>query len=127
MSSFFNCLNKMGDAKKAADYATNHAQAKSTGNCAKYVANALQNAGFSFNRQTSAYMYHTNGTLTGMGFSLINGGSPKKGDVYVEDRTNTHIHGHIAIYNGSNWVSDFIQKSDHVHSKDSGTNYYYRK
>ena len=87
----------------------------------------LQNAGFSFSRQTSAYMYHTNGTLKGMGFSLINGGSPQKGDVYVEDRTNTHTHGHIAIYNGSNWVSDFIQKSDHVHSKDSGTNYYYRK
>ena len=51
----------------------------------------------------------------------------QKGDVYVEDRTNTHPHGHIAIYDGSNWISDFIQKTDHVHSTDPGTNYYYRK
>ena len=117
----------MGDAEKAADYATNNAGKKSVGYCARYVANALEKAGFSFTRQSSAYMYHSNGILTGMGFTQINGGSPQKGDIYVEDRTKTHTDGHIAIYNGSNWVSDFIQKSDHVHSKDSGTNYYYRK
>ncbi len=117
----------MGDAEKAADYATNHAESKSVGYCARYVANALQNAGFSFTRQSSAYMYHTNGTLSAMGFSQISGGSPQKGDIYVEDRTDTHPDGHIAIYNGRNWVSDFIQKSDHVHRTDSGTNYYYRQ
>ena len=116
----------MGDAEKAADYATNNAKPKSTGYCARYVANALQHGGFTFQRQDSAYKYHTNGILSGMGFSLINGGSPQKGDVYVEDKTQTHPDGHIAIYNGSNWVSDFIQRTDHVHSKDSGTNYYYR-
>ena len=117
----------MGDARIAADYATSHAGSSSVGACAKYVANALQNAGFSFTRQRSAYMYHTNGTLSAMGFSQISGGSPQKGDIYVEDRTNTHPDGHIAIYNGSNWVSDFIQKTDHVHRTDSGTNHYYRQ
>ena len=116
----------MADAQKAADYATQNAKNKSTGFWARYVANALEDAGFKFTRQSSAYMYHTKGILTNMGFSSINGGSPQKEDIYVEDATKTHQDGHIAIYNGSNWVSDFIQKSDHVHSKDSGTNYYYR-
>ena len=107
----------MGDARIAADYATSHAGSSSVGACAKYVANALQNAGFSFTRQPSAYMYHTNGILTNMGFKSIQGGNPQKGDVYVEGGTNTHPHGHIAIYDGNNWVSDFIQNSDILSEK----------
>ena len=115
------------DVEKAADYARNHAKSKSQGQCAKYVADALINGGgFSFTRQSSAYMYHSNGILKNLGFNEISRGSPKKGDVYVEDRTNTHVHGHIAIYDGKNWISDFIQKTDNVHSTDPGTNYYYR-
>ena len=117
---------KIGDAKKAADYARNNANTKSVGECAKYVANALIQAGFSFKRQSSAYMYHTNGVLVNIGFSKISKGNPQKGDIYVEDKTNTHPHGHIAIYDGNNWVSDFVQKSDNVHRSDPGTNYYYR-
>ena len=117
----------MCDVEKAADYARSHAQSKSIGQCAKYVADALINGGgFSFSRQSSAYMYHTNGVLSNLGFNQISNGSPQKGDIYVEDRTNTHPHGHIAIYDGNNWVSDFIQKTDTVHSSDRGTNYYYR-
>ena len=116
----------MADAKKAADYARQNAKKKSTGYCARYVANALQHGGFSFTRQSSAYLYRTSNILTGMGFKEIQGGSPQKGDVYVEDKTETHKDGHIAIYDGNNWVSDFIQNSDHVHKNDSGTNYYYR-
>ena len=114
------------DISAAADYARSKANSKSVGLCAKYVANALEHVGFKFNRQPSAYMYHTNGILSNLGFNSIAGGSPKKGDIYVEDKTQTHQDGHIAIYDGSNWVSDFVQKSSHVHSKDSGTNYYYR-
>jgi len=41
-------------AEAAADYAKSKAHPKSTGYCAKYVANALQNAGFKFTRQGSA-------------------------------------------------------------------------
>ena len=116
----------MPDAKKAADYARNNANKKSVGYCARYVANVLQNAGFSFTRQPSAYMYHTKGILTQMGFKSIQGGNPQKGDVYVEEATSTHPDGHIAIYDGNNWVSDFIQNSDHVHRTGGGTNHYYR-
>ena len=116
----------MPDAQKAADYSKEKAQKKSTGYCARYVANALEHGGFTFTRQSSAYMYHTNGTLTKMGFNSISGGPFQKGDIYVEDKTKTHPDGHIAIYDGSNWISDFVQKSSCVHSNDPGTNYYYR-
>ena len=71
-------------------------------------------------------MYHTNDILLDLGFDEIPKGSPKKGDIYVEDKTYTHPHGHIAIYDGYNWVSDFVQKTDKVHSNDQGINYYYR-
>ena len=116
----------MPDAQKAAVYARQNAKEKSIGYCARYVANALEYGGFTFDRQPSAYMYRSNDILVKMGFKEINGGSPQKGDVYVEDKTNTHPYGHIAIYDGNNWVSDFVQKTDHVHINDSGTNYYYR-
>ena len=117
----------MDDVEDAADYARNHAESKSKGQCAKYVADALMyGGGFSFTRQKSAYMYHTNGILFDLGFDEISKGSPRKGDIYVEDRTNTHPNGHIAIYDGYNWVSDFVQKTDRVHINDQGTNYYYR-
>ncbi len=117
----------MIDVNKAADYAKNHANSSSVGQCAKYVADALiYGGGFSFSRQSSAYMYHTNNILSNIGFSKIPKGTPQKGDVYVENKTNTHPHGHIAIYDGNNWVSDFVQKSDNVHRSDPGTNYYYR-
>ena len=33
---------------------------QSKGACAKYVANALEHGGFNFQRQNSAYMYHSN-------------------------------------------------------------------
>ena len=53
-------------------------------------------------------MYHTDGILTKMRFSQIKYEKPKKGDIYVQDRTKTHEDGYISIYNGTNWVSDFI-------------------
>ena len=120
-------MDKTKNPQAAADYATKNAKEKSVGLCAKYVANALINKGnFTFDRQPSAYMYHTKGILTGLGFQEIQGGNPMKGDIYVQEGTKTHPDGHIAIYNGSNWISDFKQKTDNVYQKDAGAKHYYR-
>jgi len=113
-------------ALSAAEYARAHAHASSTGWCAAYVANALENSGFSFVRQASAYMYHTNGILRGMGFKEISKQTPQKGDVAVEENTSSHVHGHIQIHDGKNWISDFIQNSENVHSSNPGKIHYYR-
>ena len=102
-------------AIKAAKLATEKAAGKSLGYCARYVANALQGAGFKFTRQNSAFQYHTNGIMTGMGFVAINSTSYQIGDVVVwaahGGAGGGGIHGHIQIFNGKNWVSDFIQRS----------------
>lgn len=115
----------------AAQYATKHAKKQSIGYCAKYVANALEAAGLKFQRQPSAYMYHRNGILSKAGFGLVSKGmqgyTPEIGDVCVVDRFNKHVHGHICIWNGKNWVSDFVQQYSPSPYRDGpGPMYFYR-
>jgi len=114
----------------AAQYATRHAEKQSIGYCAKYVANALEAAGLKFQRQPSAYMYHRNGILSKAGFGLVSKGmqgyTPEIGDVCVVDRFNSHEHGHICIWNGKNWVSDFVQRTPNVYKDGPGPMYFYR-
>lgn len=109
-AKFANCK-----AVKAAKIATQKALGSSSGYCARYVANALQNAGYKFTRQASAYMYRTNNILSGMGFVAIDSTKYQIGDVAVWPAHGGPggggKHGHIQIYNGKNWVSDFIQNN----------------
>ena len=105
-------------ASAAADYATEHAHPKSTHYCARYVANSLEAAGYKFQRNGMAYQYVTNGTLQKMGFSQVDmNQQPQKGDISViGPRTKGHA-GHISIFNGKNWVSDFIQRNESPYAK----------
>lgn len=98
---------------KACKTLTANSREKSIGKCAKYVADALQSAGYKFNRQPSAYMYHTNGVLSGMGFECIGrtNSQPQAGDICVINRFNGHPHGHICMFNGQQWISDFRQRT----------------
>lgn len=105
-------------AKAAAKHITSGALPKSAGYCAKYTANALTKAGYKFTRQPSAFMYTTKGTMESMGFTPIAKGydvNPLPGDVMVlpahGGKGGGGIHGHIQMWNGSNWVSDFVQRS----------------
>lgn len=102
-------------AVKAARIATASAAGKSLGKCARYVATALLGGGYKFTRQNSAFQYHTNGILSGCGFVAVNTTTYQIGDVVVwpahGGAGGGGVHGHIQIYNGKNWVSDFIQRS----------------
>ena len=116
-----------GDINKAADWLSNHVNPKTTYKCASYVASALENGGFVFTRQNSAYMYHTNNVLKNLGFTVIPRPSlPLKGDMYVQLATNSHPDGHIALHDGKNWLSDFRQQTDNVYVSDAGEKFYYR-
>ena len=102
----------------AASYARQHAEIRSKRKCAHYVSNALQAKGFKFSRPRYAYQYHTNGTLTKLGFNMIYSGlgkyDAKVGDICVVNKFNTpdgNEHYHVAIYDGKNWISDFVQQS----------------
>lgn len=94
---------------RAAAAARKGAVGKSIGKCARYVRVALQSAGYKFTGVPSAYMY-ANGTLSSAGFGQISTSTPYQvGDVIVVGRSGAHIHGHICIWDGRNWISDFIQ------------------
>lgn len=112
----------------AVDYLTKKALAKSNNVCALYVANALQYGGkFNFPRQPSAYMYHTNGILKQIGFQEIDRpNSFEIGDITVTEKNKFHIHGHIAMWNGKNWISDFRQRTEFVYAKNQPKVHYYR-
>lgn len=94
----------------AARLASRAAHGSSQGRCALYVRKALQGAGYQFTSQASAYMY-ANGTLASAGFTRISSDNyvPQVGDVVVFNRTSKNPHGHIQIYDGRQWVSDFRQ------------------
>ena len=122
----------------AASYARQHAEVRSKRRCAHYVSNALQANGFKFNRPRYAYQYHTNGTLTKLGFNMVYSGlgkyDAKVGDICVVNKFNTpdgNEHYHVAINDGKNWISDFVQQSSEAWNIYKGVRpnngvYYYR-
>ncbi|WP_435979090.1 CHAP domain-containing protein [Psychrobacter sp. DM4] len=101
----------------AAARASRAALSRSSGYCARYVRKALQSAGYEFTPNPSAYQYASRGTLSNAGFTKIgNDMSPQVGDVVVFNRTSSRPHGHIQIFDGNDWVSDFRQNSINPYS-----------
>ena len=113
--------------EKAVEYLITNTKSESTRQCAKYVADALEKGGFKFTRQKSAYMYHSNGILKTIGFSEIdNPSSHQKGDITVTENNDEHEDGHIAMWCGTNWISDFVQNSEFVYKNNQPKVHYYR-
>lgn len=53
--------------------------------------------------------------MKNMGFSLLDDSAmqdPKRGDVAVFGKVGNHNSGHIQMYDGKQWVSDFKQNTD---------------
>ena len=99
-------------AMKAALIASQNAESTSKGLCARYVRTSLQKAGYKFTPHPSAYMYASQGTMGKMGFSRIANNTPAQiGDVVVFNNSAKRPHGHIQIFDGKGWVSDFRQRN----------------
>ena len=94
------------DTQAAAHYADSHAQAHSTGNCAKYVRRAIGHGGIQLATTHSARNYGP--ILEAAGFTQVTG-TPQRGDVAVIQSIPGHPDGHMAIFDGQVWVSDFKQ------------------
>lgn len=105
----------------AARLASRAAHGRSIGRCALYVRKALQSAGYKFTPKPSAYQY-AHGTLAGAGFTKISNQDyvPQVGDVVVFNRTSRNPHGHIQIYDGRDWISDFRQNKFSPYSQHNG-------
>lgn len=103
----------------AVQHLRDHAQPKSIGQCARYVRNALEAGGLKAinppERPVNAKDYGP--VLIARGFykstlkNMLEQYDPIEGDVVViEPYTGGNPAGHIAMFSGEDWISDFVQR-----------------
>ena len=112
------------DADKATAHLTENGRDKSIHCCAWYTMRALQAGGCpAIILPAQWYKYY----MPLVQFEEIpkKGYIPQKGDVVVFDRPAgktwkkiTQWWGHVAMYNGKQWISDFKQKNMNPYRKD---------
>src|SRR5262249_23470326 len=98
------------DSTKAVKYLQDNAEPHSTGNCAHYVREAIEAGGVTLIRHHSAKDYGP--SLLVVGFNLIRSGLGyihQLGDVGIVQPIPGHPHGHMAMFDGKHWISDFVQ------------------
>ena len=97
----------------AAAYARAHAEPQSKAMCAHHVRLALMNGGGVPLSGWPEYACNYDPYLERYGFTRIPGEqySPQPGDVVViQPHPGGHPAGHIALYDGTAWISDFVQR-----------------
>ncbi|MFI3322972.1 MAG: hypothetical protein R3Y50_10715, partial [Rikenellaceae bacterium] len=106
--------NNRYNIQNAIKYLKNNAEpyyiADKCGNCAKAVRLAIEAGGLStLGHPESAKDYDS--FLPTIGFRKVDSNLyiPQMGDIVVHQAQDKHKHGHIAMYDGLKWVSDFIQ------------------
>ncbi len=95
---------------KTVDFIVSHAEPKSKCSCAGYVMRGMWHGGCPVSLVVlPAYGYAR--VLPQMGFKEVPTQNyvPRKGDISVLPRNKNHVFGHIAVYDGKQWVSDFKQ------------------
>lgn len=115
------------DISKFSQLLANITRTKSLQKCAKSIRVALQSSGAEIKQHPVAATDWGN-TLKKLGFTKIKPqfDEPKKGDIYIIKATSKHTYGHIAGYSGSDWVSDFKQRTYDVYKDKQVTYEYYR-
>jgi hypothetical protein len=99
----------------AARYATEKAEKKSVGMCALYVRKAIIAGGIPLYVGGDAWSYKY--TLPILNFHQVGKETVQEvGDIVVFQPIGGRKYGHIAIWNGKQWVSDFKQRNLIVHS-----------
>jgi hypothetical protein len=105
----------MWDVDAAVRYLDANAELQSVGWCARYVCRAIAAGGVSLVLRECAKDYGP--SLLAAGFKRIGVDAavanckPQKGDVGVVQPIAGCPHGHMAMFNGAIWVSDFKQDS----------------
>ncbi|MHA0273184.1 hypothetical protein [Enterobacter ludwigii] len=116
----------MWNNSESVSYINSHVEPRSLGKCAAYVRRAVEAGGVKIKippprigNSASACDYGP--SFEAVGFKPVysyTGSGPtdtaiipgqQAGDVVVIQPIDGHPHGHIALFNGTNWVSDFIQ------------------
>ena len=121
-----NVINgKIGDWNVGAsvNWLIKNSKASSSSSCWKYVKDSLAAVGFHTDGSISAYM--ATNFLSNNGFRCIRKGKvhghdgadyPNKclGDITVFDHCPKHPHGHIDMWCGKQWISDFKQNGNWI-------------
>ena len=121
------------DVKGACQWCQSHANTSSTHYCARYVREAIMNGG---KLKMSGWPglakdYHLKGFLSKNGFKYLGeltpDYGPEPGDicVYYQD-SNKSNPGHICMWTGIQWCSDFKQKNMVVYSSNAKKGWIYR-
>ena len=103
-------LNK----SKLSEWMDDHALTRSSHHCAMYCRMGLEAAGLNTaDRPQSGDAGDYGPFLLRHSAQIVSPDSyvPQVGDVVVFDKTDRHPYGHIEMYDGSHWVSDFMQHS----------------
>lgn len=115
------------DFSAAVRYLETHANPKSINKCGLFVHRALEAAGFHPYLPMSAYQYWSDGLLTQIGYKEISRPSSfQVGDITVTERNSFHPEGHMAMWTGKQWISDFVQYSEFVYSSNQPKVHYFR-
>lgn len=131
------------NVQKAVSYALSHAHTSSTGKCATYVKKALEAGGIPYVSCDASDCKQENfirddcyklcdsqpGNYGTRGNTFNN--QMQRGDIVIIDSFNAHKYGHIAIWTGSNWVSDFKQNNCDIYKDgkqawEAGKFHFYR-
>ena len=108
----------MFNVDAAVDSAANNISSSTygIGQCAKFTANAIRQGGLpALPKLPAGSDSATNyaDKLISVGFEnkgQLQRANWLKGDVAIIKGVTGHPHGHMCIYNGTNWISDFVQE-----------------
>jgi hypothetical protein len=111
-------------ANRLADWLDAHALDHSSSRCAMFCRQGLEAAGVDTkDRPHSGDAGDYGPFLLRHGAHIVplDGYTPRAGDTVVFDKTELHPHGHIEMYDGRQWVSDFTQHSFSPYRDPAGT------
>jgi hypothetical protein len=97
----------MWDKNAALKQLEAQAGACSLGRCAEFVRRSVEAGGLRLQRCASAKDYDA--SLRAAGFVPLRTEAYEAGDIIVIQPIHSHPHGHMAMFNGAQWVSDFRQ------------------
>lgn len=100
----------------ACKHAQENALPKSKCCCAWFVMRALQAGGCPM-VIAPAWSYKYVLPLYGFERVPLEGYKPKRGDICVIEASKEHFWGHISLYDGKIWISDFKQKNMNPYRK----------
>lgn len=101
------------DVQAAVNHIVGHAlPSPGAGQCGTHVLDSLAAGGLKVPRgKESAYMYKD--VLLNNGWEVVTDGSQQPGDVEIYDKVEgKHPHGHMQMWTGNGWYSDFGQKGE---------------